>query len=142
MATETKKKLTVKEKKELNSIIPLFGEEKAQMDEHKKLSDTYNKQIKALMCRLPEAEWKDYSANGYSVSYREDQTTTLIEDALITLLKEKGLAKGIVKKKEYVDAEALESAMYHGDIPKEVVKEMEKCQKVTTRQVLTIKKEK
>lgn len=142
MATEIKKKLTAKEKKELNSIIPLFGEEKAQMDEHKKLSDTYNKQIKALMCRLPETEWKDYSANGYSVTYREDKITTLIEDALISFLKEKNLAKGIVKKKEYVDADALESAIYNGVIPKEVVKEMEKCQKVTTKQILTVKKEK
>lgn len=126
----------------LSKLIPMFADVKATADEYKAKADEYNKQIKELMCKLPKTKWKDYKVAGYNATYREDVTTTLIEEAVIELLKEKKLAKGIVKKKEYVDTDALESAIYKGEIPKEVLKEMNKCQKSTTKRVLIVKKEK
>ena len=67
------------------------------------------------------------------------KTETFIEDKLIDFLKANGVADKIVKTKEYVDFDALESAIYHEVIPTDVVKEMASCKDVKVTKVLRIK---
>ena len=62
------------------------------------------------------------------------------EEKLIEWLKKNNLAKGIVKRREYVDDKALESAIYNHVITEEKVIEMEICKESKTVSVLTVKK--
>ena len=100
------------------------------MDSYKKLVDSDNKEIKEIMQenKLPEFIVDDIKAT-CSVSERTD----FIEEALIEKLKEMKV-KGIIKKKEYVDMDALENAIYNGKVN---AGELASCQ--TTKEVVTLR---
>jgi hypothetical protein len=70
------------------------------------------------------------------------KSETFIEEALIEFLKKNNVASDIVKTKEYVDFDALESAIYHERISPELVKEMASCKETKTTTVLRIKQKK
>ena len=92
----------------LSEILPLFFAEKA----HEKLAKDYNAQIKT---ELELAGLNVYSAGGYTAKLTTKTSKSLIEPALIIRLKEMGLTE-IVKQREYVDADALENAIYNRQI--------------------------
>ena len=60
---------------------------------------------------------------------------------MIPIIKTFGV-RGVVKKKEYVDMDALEKAIYSGKITAEQVLQLDKCKETTSSQRLTIKKNK
>ena len=64
------------------------------------------------------------------------------EEAIIELLKENKKSAGIVKKKEYIDWDAMEDAIYKGKIDTKLVKEMDKFKTVTETPTLRISKKK
>src|SRR5574344_2339912 len=92
----------------LSQLLPVYQANKSEMDSYKKLVDKDNKEIKTIMigAELGEFIVDDIKAS-VSISERED----FIEEALIAKLKEMKI-RGIVKKKEYVDMDALENAIY------------------------------
>ena len=53
-----------------------------------------------------------------------------------------GILTDIIRTKEYIDMDALESAIYHGDISNDVVKTFSSCKDITETQVLNISKRK
>lgn len=96
-----------------------------------------NTQIKEIMHSRNITE---FSTNSGTATITEQQKETFIEDALIEFLKKNNIADDIVKTKEYVDFDALESAIYHEKISKDLVKKMASCKETKTTTVLRIKK--
>lgn len=111
----------------LENKIEMYYGTKSQMDILKKEVDSLNKSIKEEMREnnIEELEVGDIVAK-YSSYFKED----IDEDKLIEILKPMKL-RGIIKKKEYVDLDALEAAIYHGKVnaadldPSRIKKEVE-----------------
>ncbi len=120
----------------LSQLLPVYEANKSKMDSYKKLVDKDNKKIKSIMleARLKEFIVDDIKAS-CSVSERED----FIEEALIAKLKEMKV-RGIVKKKEYVDMDALENAIYNGKIDAAALADCQTKKEVVTLKVTKLKR--
>jgi hypothetical protein len=120
----------------LSQLLPVYEANKSEMDSYKKLVDKDNKEIKSIMLEagLREFVVDDIKAT-CSVSERQD----FIEEALIAKLKEMKVP-GIVKKKEYVDMDALENAIYNGKIDAAALANCQTKKEVVTLRVSKIKK--
>lgn len=120
----------------LSQLLPVYEANKSEMDSYKKLVDKDNKEIKSIMlgAELGEFVVDDIKAS-CSVSERED----FIEEALIAKLKEMKV-RGIVKKKEYVDMDALESAIYNGKIDAAALADCQTKKEVVTLRVTKLKR--
>ena len=125
---------TVDEK--LQELIPRYQLNKSEMDSYKKIVDKDNKEIKSIMLGAGFREFvvDDIKAT-CSVSERED----FIEEALIAKLK-KMKVPGIVKKKEYVDMDALENAIYNGKIDAATLADCQTKKEVVTLRVTKLKR--
>lgn len=126
---------------ELSKIISSYITNKDLEKEYKDLASTENTRIKAIMEELDISECEDAEGNNVA-KVTEQKKETFIEERLIQFLKDNGYAKDIVKTKEYVDMDALESAIYHEVIPESVVKEMADCKETKITKVLRISKKK
>ena len=120
----------------LSQILPVYEANKSEMDSYKKLVDKDNKEIKTIMlgAELGEFIVDDIKAS-VSISERED----FIEEALIAKLKEMKI-RGIVKKKEYVDMDALENAIYNGKIDAALLADCQTKKEVVTLRVTKLKR--
>jgi hypothetical protein len=120
----------------LSQLLPVYEANKSKMDSYKKLVDKDNKEIKSIMLEagLREFVVDDIKAS-CSVSERED----FIEEALIAKLKEMKV-RGIVKKKEYVDMDALENAIYNGKIDAAALADCQTKKEVVTLKVTKLKR--
>ena len=96
----------------LKEIIDRYGKEKAELDEKKKVVDADNAKIKELMTsdNLENAVGDEYKATCKTIV-----SENFNEDKLLILIKEMKVP-GIIKTKEYVDMEELESAIYNGEV--------------------------
>lgn len=114
----------------LQELIPHYQLNKSEMDSYKKIVDKDNKEIKMIMLesQLPEFIVGDIKAT-CSVSERED----FIEEALIEKLKEMKV-DGVIKMREYIDMDALENAIYNGELN---AAELASCQ--TKKEVVTLR---
>lgn len=128
----------------LDTLIPQYAENKAMLDDYKKICDTKNKQIKELM--------KDdsYEAGGYRAtksvttrdSLNEDKIFNLLDDDLRTYFEE----NNIIKTKEYIDTDILETIIYGLNNKKDIeskklltnlVELLDKCR--DTKEVVTLR---
>lgn len=123
---------------ELSKIISSYITNKDLEKEYKDLASTENTRIKAIMEEMDISECEDAEGNNIA-TVTEQKKETFIEPRLIQFLKDNGYAKDIVKTKEYVDMDALESAIYHGVIPESVLAEMSDCKETKITKVLRIK---
>lgn len=127
----------------LNSDLALLIESYIENKQNEKIykdnASVENTQIKELMKSLNLSEFS--TALG-TATITEQKSETFIEEALIDFLKKNNVASDIVKTKEYVDFDALESAIYHERISSELVKEMASCKETKTTTVLRIKQKK
>lgn len=119
----------------LSKIVPRYYSQKSEMDAIKKVVDKENAEIKSLMkeSSLTEFEIDDIRAT-YSISERQD----FMEEALIEKIKALKV-KGIIKKKEYVDMDALENAIYHEKIDAAELAPCKTVKEVVTLRVTKIK---
>lgn len=123
---------------ELTDVGRRFIMNKNELDSYKKLVDADNKIIKEIMADINVDEFAiDSSILKRSVEHRE----TMNEDALLQYLKDNNI-EGVIKTKEYVDMDALESAIYNESISAEIVSGMSKCKTTTEVVKLTVKKAK
>lgn len=97
---------------QLAKVVPVYALNKGEMDSYKKLCDTDNALIKQLMA---EGKLTEFTAGGYTATISVAEKESFDETLLIATLKELK-AKGIIKKREYVDMDALENAIYHGKL--------------------------
>ena len=127
----------------LLDLIPEYGNHKATLDEYDKICKSENAEIKEIMA---EEGIDSMSAGGYKVTYTVTEKQTMNEAKLLDVLhKHFGNGPdvyGIMKLKEYVDTDALENAIYKGDIPKEVLIEMDNCREKKQVPTLRISKAK
>lgn len=121
---------------QLEKVVPQYGRNKAEMDTVKKLCDADNVLIKQLMLgsKLPEFE-----AGGYKVTCSVTEKESFDETQLIAMLKKLKL-KDVVKKREYVDMDALEDAIYHGKVDAATLAPCQVKTEVVTLRVKTVKK--
>lgn len=110
----------------LNELIPQFYEHKQELDKYKKICEGENSEIKREMERQKITEC---NVDGLNAKYIVKKKETMDEDKLIQVLKEHGY-DNFIKTKEYVDMDDLESALYHSDIDKDTITEMDKCRNV------------
>lgn len=122
----------------LDNLIPVYYDDKKNLDFYKKQCDAGNAKIKELMA---QQGLKDYEVNGITAKYIVQNKEKMNEEALLKLLKEKGYTD-IIKTKEYVDMDALENALYHDEIDKDTVVSMDKCREVQEVIQLRISKKK
>lgn len=123
---------------ELEKLIPVYYDNKQNLDFYKKECDAGNAEIKKLMA---EQKIKDYEVDGIVAKYIIQNKESMNEEALLKLLKEKGYTN-VIKTKEYVDMDALENALYHDEIDKDTVVEMDKCKEVKEVIQLRVSKKK
>lgn len=117
----------------LDELIPRYAQNKAEMDSYKKICDSENAQIKALMADLDDPV---YEAGGYKATYSVQERESMNEDILLDIAHHFGLSE-IVKTKEYIDFDALEKAIYDGKISDDVLLEMNKAKEV--KEVVTLR---
>lgn len=124
-------------KSEFIQMIDKYGELDAQKKSIEKELKPLNADIKKEITSRSIAAGKSIEGDTYSIKYTEKKTKNLNEDMLIELLKStlsEYQLKKVIKKREYVDMEALESLLYHGTISADIV---EKCTEVKTVQVIS-----
>ena len=117
----------------LDSLIPRYAENKAMLDDYKKICDEENKKIKELM------DEGSYEANGYKATKSVQVRETMNEDKLLDVLQNisGSYENGLIKTKEYVDMDVLESMLYKGKIPKDILMQIDKCRE--TKEVVTLR---
>ena len=132
----------------LTQLIERYGTLKGEMDSYKKQVDADNKAIKEIMA---ENNLTEASGGGYIAKYSESVSNNFDEAKLLEKLENmtykdpncSGLVSvkslGVIKMKPYVDMEALENAIYNGQIS---AADLADCRIVVKTPRLTIKKEK
>ena len=123
---------------ELKELVPLYFDNKQNLDFYKKECDAGNAEIKKIMA---EQKIKDYEVDGIVAKYVIQNKESFNEEALLKLLKDKGYTN-VIKTKEYVDMDALEDALYHDTIDKDTIVAMDKCKEVKEVVQLRVSKKK
>lgn len=118
---------------ELDELIPQYGENKAILDDYKKICDSENARIKELMDDATTHEVGSWKATK-SVQHRESMNE---EKLLDVASKHSYYLSDIIKTKRYIDMDVLEALIYKGLVPKDVLMEIDKCRE--TKDVVTLK---
>ena len=118
---------------DLDTLIPRYAANKAELDSYKKICDKENAQIKEVMKSFVV---QNYEAGGYKASYSVSKRESMNEEMLLQIAHMHGIPE-IVKTKEYIDFDALEHAIYNGLISDEVLMEMDKAKE--TKEVVTLR---
>jgi len=121
----------------LDELVPLYYEHNELVKKHKKIADKANKEIKEIM---EEQGITEFATNGLVATVSVSERVDLMEDVLIEKIKELGI-KGIIKTKEYVDMDALETALYNGLINPAMLAQAQTKKEVVTLRVRQEKKE-
>lgn len=132
-------RLNVEKKVSLNDLIPLYGEKNTECNALKKVVTDLNAKIKSEIKRVKK-ENSDIIIDGWKCSLTISETYEFNEERLIEFCKANKIS--VVKKKEYVDFDALEKLIYSGKIPEEVIIEMDKCRDLKTKETLRCSKSK
>lgn len=121
---------------ELIELIDRYGLNKQEFDDYKIICDNENKQLKDMMAK---ANLKAFNTDKYRVNYIVSERTSTDEDKMIAVIHKHNLPNslGIIKTKEYIDEDALESAIYDNEIPKEVMDEIAEC--ITKKEIISLK---
>ena len=96
---------------DLNVLIPKYYENKAILDDYKKICDAENSQIKELLTTIDGGTYSvgDYTAKRI-ISHRENVN----EAKMLEVLKRYNITEAI-KTVEVLDTDALENFLYHAD---------------------------
>ena len=94
----------------LDTLIPQYAENKAILDDYKKICDNENKQIKELM------DEGSYEVAGYKATKSVSTRESLNEDRLLNNLdediRECFKENNVIRTKAYIDTDSLESLLY------------------------------
>lgn len=120
----------------LEERIDNYGKVKELADSYKKNADAQNKDLKKY---LEEHDIKDYSTDSYVVKYYTQTKESMNEPKAIDILKHAGITK-CIKTVEILDADALENLLYNGEIPVEVIVDLQTCREVKVVPALKISK--
>lgn len=128
-------------KRTLEQLIPEYGEKNTTCNALKKEVASLNAEIKDTVLKMKQ-ENKDINIDGWICTLKVSDEPELNEDKVLEVLKKHGITE-VIKTKEYLDSEALESLIYAGKISKKILVEMNsKCKEVKHKETLYIKKAK
>lgn len=126
--------------KVLQSLIPIYVENKREADDYAKLAKKYNNDIKAMM---KELDIDNISDGSHIIKKSVVKTAKMDEQKMIEILKRVWHGEGenpFIKTIETVDLDAVEKAMYNNEFSQEVLAEFTSCDISTTVEKLTISK--
>lgn len=121
----------------LDELIPLYYEHNELVKKHKKVADKANKEIKKIMA---EQDITEFATHGLIAKVSVSERVDLMEDVLIEKIKELGI-KGIIKTREYIDMDALETALYNGLISPAALAQAQIKKEVVTLRIRQEKEE-
>ncbi len=110
----------------LDKLVPQYAQTKQQADTYKKQSDKENAEIKSIMTSLA---LQHYEAGGYKVVRSVQKRESINEEQLIEIAHKYNIPD-VIKTKEYIDFDALEKAIYDGNISQDILLEMDKAKDV------------
>lgn len=116
----------------LNNLIDLFYTEKQQLDELKKSTTEYNKEIKEGLQELGVAEF--ITDTGLTAKMNVQKRESFNDEKLIQRLKELG-ATGAIKTVEVVDYDRLEDAIYNDELDATKLSDCKEVKEVVTLKV-------
>lgn len=96
----------------LSELLPVYAEANATYNSAKKEADKLGAEIKALMA---QADIKKFDYGTGVASYSVSERTSFNEELLVSKVKELGHAE-LIRTREYIDEEELESALYNNKI--------------------------
>ena len=121
----------------LNELVPLYGEKNTACNALKKEVADLNSNLKKVI-KAFDKQNEDIIIDGWKCKLTVTEDSVLNEARLIEFAKQHNI--DIIRQKEYIDFDALESLIYHGEIAKEVLIEMDSCKDDTTKETLRINK--
>lgn len=124
--------------KNLKNLINDYADKNKLFNSVKKEVDHLKTDIKTTMS---EMKLTDFDTGDYVATVSTVTKESFDDELLVAFVKGLGI-RGAVKKKEYVDMDVLEKAIYNGKISQEQLIEMERCKNSTSYQTLKIKKNK
>lgn len=120
------------DKESMDTLVARFGKIDAEIKALKKGNDADKELIKDYLAEQAEKKW---TSGGYTVTRIESTTDTLNAVKLLAVMqKHRDIADqhGIIKTMEYVDTDALESAIYNGYLSADIMNEMQSCHESKT----------
>lgn len=124
---------------DLISLCESYIVNKDNESKFKRQASSDNEAIKKILSKSKDKYCVTSKGTVKYVSYVPDKFN---EDALIDFLKQNNLSDDIIKTKEYVDYDVLESAIYTGKITGDMYEGLNKCKENTLVEKLTISKSK
>lgn len=118
---------------ELKELVEKFGNEKAKLDSLKKELDKDNLEIKDLMTKM---ELSEYNSDNYKAELKISHRTILDEDEMARILQGYWIDQTgdvtlkncpYLKMKVVVDMDELENALFHSEIDKQIVQQLDEC---------------
>lgn len=119
----------------LQELIPVYAENKSEMDSYKKLVNRDNALIKELM---QEQKITETEVDGWQAKITAKKSESFNEDKLLAIAKERNL--DIIRTKEYVDTDVMEELIYNGVITKDDLLEIAKAKEIKETIELRVKK--
>ena len=133
-----------KRENRLKKLIPIYGQNKVQADELKAVMNDDNAEIKRI-CKELSIEKLD-NIDGWNMKCTTKEKHNVDEERMLEIIKKFWSKNGsmqcpYIKKKEYIDQEALSDAIFRGEIDdKQVLLDLKACDTVKYEQALTISK--
>lgn len=122
----------------LETMVEMYGRNKATLDELKKVCDKDNKKIKAMMV---DGNHSDFKSEHYVAKYYESERTSFDSEKALAILKRAGINQ-CVKTIEVLDEDAFESMLYNCEIPLDILPELSSCREVKKIPTLKISERK
>ena len=116
----------------LQTKIPEFYEADQKQKAYKKTSDKLKEEIKEIMESM---QLQDYDVEDLKATLKTVEITKFDEDILLEIIKPLEI-EGIIKTREYVDMDALETAIYKGMLDAKI---LEKSRIITEQKRFSVK---
>ena len=125
----------------LSELVPNYIKNNTECNAIKKLVSKDSSEIKEIMTSLKLDDFN--GVDGYSVSITHIDKSYMDTEKLLNFIKanfSKELQERVIKTREYVDEDVLESIMYKNEIDEKTVADMSKCMVEKEELRLNIKK--
>ena len=125
---------------ELNNLILSYGNHDAEFKQLKKLCDSEKECLKNIMGEMG-SEKESYG--GFTITRTVSERENFNEQQALAILKQNWYENHgsepcpFVKTVEVLDSDALESAMYNGELDNNTILKLDECRNVT--EVITLK---
>lgn len=121
----------------LDELVKSYYQNKLDLDSYDKICKDENAKIKA---KMSEIDSSDYEVDGLVVKIIDQDRSSFNEEKLLSVAKSLNL--DIIKTREYVDMDALESLIYNGKLSKEDMLKLNECKEEKIVKTLKVTRKK